>query len=132
MRRLLALAAATMALPGCATAERGDVPLGTAIRAGPLRIVPQRIEEDSRCPASVRCIQAGTVRLLVRVTGGRASETAILTLGAPARVAGHWLTLTQACPYPAAPGGIPPARYRFAFAVSPTAAPGRAPVPPCR
>jgi hypothetical protein len=121
-----------MALPGCATAERDGVPLGSAIRAGPLRIVPQRIEEDSRCPASVRCIQAGTVRLLVRVTGARASETAILRLGAPAPVAGRWLTLTRACPYPEVPGGIPPARYRFAIAVSPSAAPAPAPAGPCR
>jgi hypothetical protein len=57
---------------------------------------PDRVVEDSRCPAGVQCIQAG--RLIVRATvlGGGWSKQVDLTLGVPIMVADGMLTLIEA------------------------------------
>jgi hypothetical protein len=87
------------------------------VRAGPFVVTPVSIAEDSRCPASVQCIQAGTVRLLVRVgTDAGRSELAV-ELRKPAAINGDWLHLLRACPYPAKPGPIPSEAYEFTFAL---------------
>ncbi len=88
---------------------------------GGLAVTPLRVEEDSRCPTSVQCIQAGNVRLSVRI-GARAPRT--LTRGQPSRIdSGAWLTLCDVLPYPARPGRIRPAAYRFGFALRRSVAP---------
>jgi hypothetical protein len=124
--RIAALAAATLAA-GCASA--GSPPtgspvqgislasLGEEVRLGGLSVRPLRIEEDSRCPASVQCIQAGTVRLAVRlVQAGRSRET-VLRLGVAEPLGGgRFLWLVAACPYPARPGPIAPRAYHFLLA----------------
>ncbi len=76
--------------------------------------VPVRIEEDSRCPTGVQCIQAGTVRLLVRIEDRSGTRDVILTLGKPVALAGGvWLDLAAACPYPRHPVRIAPKSYLF-------------------
>jgi hypothetical protein len=103
------------------------------LRSNGLGIVPRRIEEDSRCPASVRCIQAGTVRLAVDLSGPGAAPEAVLTLGIPQRVRDRtWLTLARVCPDRAVPGPIPEERYRVTLVASPTAEAGAAIAPLCR
>jgi hypothetical protein len=136
MIRLLAVGALALlaAAPG---ASRTPAPqiftigFGMTARSGSLGFTPRRIEEDSRCPASVRCIQAGTVRLSLAMTGFDSPRTTMLTLGVPRQVrADKWLTLSQVCPYPAAPGAIARAGYRFTIAVS-RDAPGPIPARRC-
>jgi hypothetical protein len=39
----------------------------------------------------------------------------VLALGKPLRVGGAWLTLCEVQPYPARPGPVPRAAYRFGF-----------------
>ena len=128
---LLALAAA---LGGCATPPPGGesplrdgtvtVALGKHARFVGLDVVPLRIEEDSRCPTGVQCIQAGTVRLAVRIGDGRARSERILTLDKPAELAGRgWLSLAAVCPYPQQPGRIARSSYRFTFTYARHAAP---------
>ena len=75
-----ALAAASLALAACASApaDGGNaapeqaagaslVRLGETVRLGGLSVRALRLVEDSRCPAGVQCIHAGTVRLAVRI-----------------------------------------------------------------
>jgi hypothetical protein len=138
-------AVALLAAAGCASAERpaagsppGSITLALHQRGavGGFEVMPLRVEEDSRCPADVQCIQAGTVRLAVRIAG-RTPLRPVLTLAQPSRLdSGSWLTLCAVTPYPARPGRIGPSAYRFSFALrrgatspapacpSPTSAPG--------
>ena len=99
-----------------------SVGLGEQARFVGLDVVPLRVEEDSRCPTGVQCIQAGTVRLVVRLEDRRGRREATLTLGKPiALAAGGWLGLAAVCPYPRHPERIARDAYRFtlAFRVQP-------------
>jgi hypothetical protein len=121
------LAALLLAATGCASAERPaarpssafagptTLALGQRGAIGGFAVTPLRVEEDSRCPAGVQCIQAGTVRLAVRIAGP-ARRQPVMALARPARLdSGSWLTLCTVTPYPAAPGRIRPSAYRFGF-----------------
>lgn len=82
------------------------------------RVRPERVVEDSRCPADTVCVWAG--RLIVRATvlGGGWTKQVDLTLGVPVPIADGTLTLIAATPAPPAgkrPGGSPPCRFTFAF-----------------
>ena len=105
------------ALPG-APAER-SLALGQRGAIGGVGVTPLRVEEDSRCPAEVQCIQAGTVRLAVRVEDSRPPRPAVWPLAEPLRLSEAWLTLCAVSPYPGKPGPIAPADYRFIFLVHP-------------
>lgn len=130
-------AAALLAAAGCASAERpvagsppGSIILALQQRgaAGGFAVTPLRVDEDSRCPAEVQCIQAGTVRLAVRIAG-RVTLQPVLTLAQPSRLDSHsWLTLCAVTPYPARPGRIGPPAYRFSFVLGRGASP---PAPAC-
>jgi hypothetical protein len=122
------------AAAGCASAERpaagalGPVTLALGQRGavGAFRVTPLRVEEDSRCPSQVRCIQAGRVRLAVRIAGP-ARLRPVMIAGQPTRLGSDsWLTLCAVTPYPVRPGPIGPSAYRFSFVlgrgVSPPAA----------
>ena len=120
--RLLALLASGLLLNGCATGagepEAGLATVALEQRAafGGVAVTPLRVEEDSRCPAGVQCIQAGTVRVTVRLEGDGAPREALLTLDRPVGLAdGRALSLAAVCPYRRHPGAISPASYRFTF-----------------
>jgi hypothetical protein len=101
--------------------------LGESVRAGSVVVTPVSVVEDSRCPKSVQCIQAGTVRLLARIRkDGRVSET-VAGLRQPADIGVGWLHLVRACPYPGQPGRIPARAYRFTLAIDEDAASDREP-----
>ncbi|MBO9883564.1 hypothetical protein [Xanthomonas sacchari] len=122
--RVEALAALmALSLAGCAAggpvASRpieGPVRLGEIAAVDGPRVRPDRVIEDSRCPADVQCIQAG--RLVVRATvlGGGWSKEMDLTLGAPVPVADGMLTLTDATPVPiSGENAASAARFTFKF-----------------
>ena len=119
MQRLLLLAAVALALTGCIAP--GQLPGGTAsgglaetVSVGGLPVTPLAVVEDSRCPAGVQCIQAGTVRIRVRLG---ASE-AVLTLGRPHSIDAQLaLTLTGVAPERREGDGVTPGEYRFTFAL---------------
>jgi hypothetical protein len=134
VRRSLAVTG-LLAAAGCASAQRpaastsGASPaaitlaLGQRGTVGGSTVTPLRVEEDSRCPASVQCIRAGTVRLAVRIAG-RPRREPVLTLGQPSRLdSASWLTLCAVAPNRARPGRIRPAAYRFSFVLRRGAAP---------
>jgi hypothetical protein len=128
--RLVALLAPGFLAAGCAAgADKGPAaPVGPETglatvaldqrgEIGGVAVTPLRIEEDSRCPSGVQCIQAGTVRVAVRIEQGGGQREAVLTLAEPLRLAdGRELTLAAVCPYPRHPGRIGAASYRFTFA----------------
>jgi hypothetical protein len=122
---LAALLALGLAAAGCAADARAPagrtaatVALGQPARLGTLVVTPLRIEEDSRCPSEVQCIQAGTVRVAVRLAERRARREAEVTLSEPLRLdGGRSLTLAAVRPYPRRPGPIRTAAYRLTFSL---------------
>lgn len=76
-----------------------------------------RVLEDSRCPQSVQCIQAGTVRVSSTVVSGTGTSTLVLKLGETSTTETHTVTLVSAEPYPKTPGAIEQSQYRFTVRV---------------
>ncbi|MBC2668561.1 hypothetical protein ACFOON_16205 [Novosphingobium piscinae] len=89
--------------------------LGESLRTGPVTLIPDQLVEDSRCPDGVSCVQAGTVRVAVRI-GDRPAEVA---LDRPLAVAGGTLALVEAYPLPRDKVRRYPDEYRFGFRWSP-------------
>lgn len=126
---LLSLAAC-VAGPAASSASSGRLTLGLGQHGavGGISLTPLRIEEDSRCPADVQCIQAGTVRLAVRIEARAARRQTVLTLAKPSRLdSGAWLTLCAVIPHPVHPGPIRRSTYRFRFVLDRDAAAPTAP-----
>lgn len=110
-----------ISLAGCAAGGpvasqpiEGPVRLGEIAAVDGPRVRPDRVMEDSRCPADVQCIQAG--RLVVRATvlGGSWSKEVDLSLGVPVPVADGTLTLVDATPVPIV-GVTAASAARFSF-----------------
>lgn len=121
---LACCAAGGAAAPSAPAAGRARLALGQRGAVGGVAVTPLRVEEDSRCPTGVQCIQAGTVRLAVRIEEAGTRRDALLTLGEPFRLAGAGrLMLAAACPYPQHPGTIGTAAYRFVFTLAREGAP---------
>jgi hypothetical protein len=122
-----AVAGAPAAAPAAPADGLAILALEQRAELGGVALTPLRVEEESRCPTGVQCIQAGTVRVAVRIEESAGSRDAVLTLGEPFGLGGgRRLTLAAACPYPRHPGAIVPAAYRFTFAF----ARGGTPPPP--
>lgn len=115
------------ALAGCTapTAVEGPVRLGQMAYVGGPRVLPERVIEDSRCPAGTTCVWAGRVvlRAIVYggvhggVRGGTGSKPLDLVLGVPVDVADGKLTLVAVTPArgPGRSARDPSARFTFAF-----------------
>jgi hypothetical protein len=127
---LLAAAAAegASAEPAAARSAGGSfgstfLKLGQRGSVGGVAVTALRVEEDSRCPMHAQCIQAGTVRLSVRI----GTSARVLTWAKPFGLgSGAWLTLCDVIPYPHRTGRIGPGDYRFGFVLL------RGAVPPAR
>lgn len=82
-------------------------------------ITPLSIEEDSRCPTDVMCIQAGQVRLKVMTVDGMGTSTTSITLGADepitTEVVSVWLT--DVLPVKVSTTPTEDEQYRFTFRV---------------
>ena len=81
-------------------------------------VTPLAVVEDSRCPASVQCIQAGTVRVQVRLEDAGESRVAIVGLKQPAALKNAWLHLVGACPDRLTPERLSGSKYSFTFAIT--------------
>ncbi len=114
---LLAVSLAACAAAGSITGRpiEGPVRLGDIAAVDGPRVRPDRVIEDSRCPADVHCVVAG--RLIVRTTvfGGDWSRQIDLTLGVPVPVADGQLTLIAATAPPAHSATAPASDMRFTF-----------------
>ena len=77
------------------------------------------IEEDSRCPSDVQCIQAGTVRVKAEVKSGMGTSVSILKLGQVFTTEGEVITLTSVTPNKKSQVIVSPKDYRFVVNVVP-------------
>jgi hypothetical protein len=109
-------------LSGCASVgatpgTNGGVKLGEVQDLGGLRLRPDRVIEDSRCPIGVKCVWAGRVVLRATLIGRQGTRSVDLTLGSPAQGSDGALTLVAVEPQ-RAPVGLPETqhlRFRFEF-----------------
>jgi hypothetical protein len=108
---------------GTGASKEGVTRLGKAVRLGSTILMPVALEEDSRCPADVQCIQAGTVRVQVRVHEASKSWLGSVDLRRPLRLATGWLHLSAVCPPRLASADLLATDYLFSFRVLPNAAP---------
>ncbi len=78
-------------------------------------IEPSAIKEDSRCPESVQCIQAGraVVSLSIYSLEGEHVTSKDVEEGTSFYVGSTKITLEKVSPYPAVPGKIGDTDYRF-------------------
>ena len=118
----MALASGCVA-PAVQPAAQADAPLQTVLRrpvaSGTLSLTPLAIVEDSRCPANVQCIQAGTVRLNLKLSEKGRDRLTEIGLAEPVRLAGgSWLHLAAVCPARLDPDPVEPGSYRFTFLIS--------------
>lgn len=91
--------------------------LKQAVNALDLRLTPLTVLEDSRCPVDVVCIQAGTVKLTMRMTTGATGTEETIGLGETIPFEGHTIEFEDASPVPRASQTIKPEDYRFTFHV---------------
>lgn len=81
-------------------------------------IRPMRILEDSRCPAGVECIQAGTVKLSFTATAKGKTTAETISIGQSVKIDGDTVTLDTVAPQKTK-GSFPEASvYRFTFTVA--------------
>ena len=109
-----------LVLAGCAGSrfaplEGMPTALGESVRVGSLVATPRRVVEDSRCPLTVQCVQAGRLIVSTRLEGEGWRETVPLTLGEPYATHGTSITLVSALPEKLAGEEIPAPTYSFAF-----------------
>ena len=127
MKATAALLFATLPLAGCATlfgSGAGAVhrlALGQTGDFGPTDLTPLSVEENSRCPANVRCIWAGQVRVKVLVEPAGADHAVIATLGQPLGVDGGTLLVETVSPQRTSTAAIPPSHYRITLRYTPPA-----------
>jgi len=89
--------------------------LGETVHVGRLVAEPRSVEEDSRCPIDVQCIQAGRVVVNTRLNGDGWTETVPLTLGEAYATHGTTVTVVSVRPDKYSARDIPRAEYRFIF-----------------
>lgn len=99
--------------------EEGQVTLGlheTAAFKGVL-ITPAAVVEDSRCPAGVYCIQAGTVRVAIDINSALGTTTKTVKLGDSVTLGSQKFTFVSVDPLKTAKGVIKESDYRFTVKV---------------
>lgn len=108
------------ATTGSAEPREGPVAIGQTTYVDGPRVRPDKVIEDSRCPADVQCVWVGRLVLRATVTGGNWSKVLDLELGKPVHVADGALTLVEVTPQRMTGGAKPakpePYRFRFTFA----------------
>lgn len=89
-----------------------------------LSIRPTNVLEDSRCPADVQCIQAGTVRISLKTSVNEQSSVKELKLGDSMTVNGDRITFVSAAPERTKQGAPAFNSYRLTLRVEPTGVSG--------
>lgn len=120
--------------PGCAFAlcpkTSVDIPV-TGKSAGihqtvtidAVKITPIGSIEDSRCPANVQCIQAGTVRVSVKLESSSEAQLVTMSIGVPVTFSDKKVTLISVLPNTVnTQKTYTPSEYRFTFSVTSGAA----------
>jgi hypothetical protein len=82
-----------------------------------LRLVPLSVSEDSRCPVDVQCIQAGTVRIELRMISGLGTSTMQIELGREVTTEAEVIRFVSVSPDAHSNKPIGEDEYRFTFEV---------------
>mgnify|MGYP006908203126 CR=1 FL=1 len=99
-------------------AERVEARIGISGEALGVSITPLSVLEDSRCPIDALCVQAGTVRLNVRIENSRgADEMEIQLRGEGVNTEAEKITLLQVQPDPATDRVLEDSDYLFVFEI---------------
>ncbi|MDP3958197.1 MAG: hypothetical protein Q8Q36_01890 [bacterium] len=80
-------------------------------------VTPLQVLEDSRCPVDATCIQAGTVRVKVRVRSALTESIVVMAIGDAFETESEKIEFVDAEPPPRAGVSIPPADYIFNFKI---------------
>lgn len=93
--------------------------LGETVTGLGISLTPLALEEDSRCPMDVVCIQQGSLRVSVRIESGMGTSTMPFTLAAeePVTTETASIRLVEAMPYPMASNPAEDQEYRFTFRI---------------
>jgi hypothetical protein len=94
---------------------RIDIGMNTPLVSNNVMISVAKVIEDSRCPSDVRCIQAGTVKVLLNTDTAAGTSTLEMVLGETKTVDGFSFSLDGVKPYPISTKKISPADYKFNF-----------------
>jgi hypothetical protein len=84
-----------------------------------LSMRPVQIVEDSRCPADVECIQAGTVRVSLKTSINSVPAYQTITLGKTVQIHGDSITLVSVAPARMKDAAPADGSYRLTFKVEP-------------
>ena len=106
------------AASGFAPLEGMPAALGETVRVGTLTATPRAVIEDSRCPLTVQCVQAGRLVVSTRLEGDGWSQTVPLTLGEPYAVQGTTIMLVSGRPEKWSERRRPRNEYRFIYETS--------------
>lgn len=99
------------------TSETIEARIDQGASAFGVKVIPVSVIEDSRCPADVQCIQAGTVRLQARLESGLGTSTETFVIGQPITTEAEEVTLVRVEPGTNSKTKIKPAEYIFYFRV---------------
>ncbi|HMA78239.1 MAG TPA: hypothetical protein VKP88_03790 [Candidatus Paceibacterota bacterium] len=99
-------------VPGAVTMS-----LGVSGTISTISITPRAVVSDSRCPAGVQCVTAGTVELRVEVSDGTLSSTVLVEPNQPFDF-GDYTVVLDAVEPAASQTPLQDDAYRFTFAVS--------------
>lgn len=104
----------------CPTEEKSFTELSTFLGGSEtglgITVSPQKIVSDSRCPAEVVCIWAGTVEVRTLISTKQANGEHVLTLGTPQVFGEYTVTLVSVSP-DKTQEDTPDSLYRFTFEV---------------
>lgn len=100
------------------SANTNTAHIGETVLQHGVQITTHTLEEDSRCPIDVTCIQVGTVRLGVSIEVGDTSTTTTLTQHEPYVFEGKRITLTNVTPVPLSSVTRETGAYAFTFVVN--------------
>jgi len=92
--------------------------LGQKVEGLNVTLTPLEVTEDSRCPADVQCVWAGTVKVRTKIESGLGESIMIFEPGKPITTEAESITLKEVTPAPRSGQPIPPSSYRFVFDVA--------------
>lgn len=105
------------ACPSDTAAQTVTVKMEEKVSVLGVTIRPTDVLEDSRCPADVQCIQAGTVRVNTSLTSGLGTAPQIFSLNTPITTETETITLVEVMPLTKAAESIEAEQYQFVFAI---------------
>lgn len=111
------IATSTVEAPVVLPYGEATIAIGETASFPDVRITALSIDEDSRCPLDVQCIQAGTVRVLLETVSGLGTSTDVLALGDFLTTEAEVITFLSVQPQKRSTQSIFEETYRLSFKV---------------